>query len=136
VGAGSLVVSATMRGVRHPMRIARRWRPLLALMGGRPSGSWVDVSGDVVRFRFGPLFDETIPRRQIARTAETSWPVMWGVGWKVARHGTIGLIGAREGLVELRLVEPQRVRVAGIPLRCRRIIVSVCDPLSLLADLG
>jgi hypothetical protein len=125
-----------MRWVRHPMRIARHWLPLLASLGGRPSGSWVDVGGDIVRCRFGLLFDETIPREQIAGTGETSWPLMGGVGWRIARHGTVGLIGARKGLVELRLVEPRRVRVAGIPVRCRRIIVSVCDPLSFLADLG
>jgi hypothetical protein len=118
------------------MRIAPRWRPLLALMGGRPAGSWVDVNADVVRCRFGPLFDETIPRTQVAATAEASWPALGGVGWKIARHGTVALIGAREGLVEMRLREVRRVRVAGIPVRCRRIIVSVCDPVSLLTDLG
>ena len=122
--------------MRHQMRIARHWRPLLTPLGGRPSGSWVDVSGDVVRFRFGPLFDETIPRTQIAGAAEASWPLLGGVGWRIGRHGTVGLIGAREGLVEVRLVESRRVRVAGIPVRCRRIIVSVCDPQALLADLG
>jgi hypothetical protein len=32
--------------------------------------------------------------------------------------------------------EPRRVRVAGIPVRCRRLIVSVCDPQSILAELA
>jgi hypothetical protein len=122
--------------MRHQMRISRTWRPVLALMGGRQSASWVDVGDDAVRFRFGPLFDETIPRAEIASTGEGSWPRFGGYGWKIARHGTVGLIGSREGLVELRLSEPRRMRVAGIRVRCRRILVSVCDAPALIADLG
>lgn len=49
------------------------------------------------------------------------------------RSGSSGLV---RSLVDVRLVESRRVRVAGIPVRCRRIIVSVCDPQALLADLG
>lgn len=111
-------------------------RPVLALFGGTEHGSYVDVGPMAVRFRFGPLFDEEIPRSELARARRARWPWYGGIGWRLSAGGVVGLIGALQGVVELELREPRRVRVIGIPWRCRRIFVSLEDPSAFLAELG
>lgn len=54
------------------MRLDTVWRPLLALFGGFPSRSWVELSADVVRFRFGWLFDEAVPRAEVGEVTPGS----------------------------------------------------------------
>src|SRR5579884_1920498 len=113
---------------RYPMRLDTVWRPLLALLGGTQANSYVDVTEDSVRFRFGWGFDETVPRADIAGASRASWPMLGGIGWRLWLGGTIGLIGSLDGIVEVRLRSAKRMRAAFIPWRCRRIVVSLLDP--------
>ncbi len=110
--------------------------PLLALFGGTEHGSFVDLDPVTVWFRFGPLFDERIPRVAVAGARRSRWPWYGGIGWRLSAGGIVGLIGALDGVVEVELREPRRVRVAGIPWRCRRIFVSLELPDAFLAELG
>jgi hypothetical protein len=118
------------------MRLGAPWLPILALFGGIPSQSFAEVTQDFVRIRFGPLFDERIPRAMIAHAGAATWPVLGGIGWRIVPGRKIGLIGSLKNNVELRLREPLRVRFLFFPKRCERIVVSLRDPSRFLEDLG
>src|SRR5215203_4744871 len=113
--------------MRYPMRLYTPWRPLLALFGGMQGRAYVDVQPEHVRFRFGPLFNQVIPRAQIAGAEAIDWPWWKGVGWR-AWADTYGLIGAREGVVGVRLRSSRRAWLLFIPWRYRVIAVSLQDP--------
>lgn len=121
--------------MRHPMRLDSVWRPVLWLFGGSPGQSYVEVTGDAVRFRYGWGFDQQLPLAEIASTGRTTWSMLGGIGWRIGSGGTIGLIGTTNGVVEVRLKSPHRMRVVGIPLRCRRICVSLAEPDRFIAEL-
>jgi hypothetical protein len=125
-----------MERVRYPMRLGAPWLPILALFGGTPSRSFVELTRDFVRIRFGPLFDERVPRETIAHAGPVAWSLLGGIGWRLAAGRTIGLIGSRKDNVELRLREPIRVRFLFFPKRCERIVVSLRDPGRFLEHLG
>jgi hypothetical protein len=114
--------------MRYAMRLDPVWRPLLALFGGTPGNAFVEIGGQSVRFRFGWTFDETVPLARIAGARRTTWPFWAGIGWRIASRGRIGLIGSREGVVEVRFRPPRRIRLLFIPWRCRGIAVSLQNP--------
>jgi hypothetical protein len=125
-----------MEAVRYPMRLDAQWLPILALFGGTPSRSFAEVTQDIVRIKFGPLFDESIPYGMIAHASPATWSVLGGIGWRIGRGKTIGLIGSLKNNVELRLREPIRVRFLFFPKQCERIVVSLRDPRRFLERLG
>jgi hypothetical protein len=113
------------------MRLGRAWRPLLAVFGATPARSFVEVGRESVRFRFGPGFDQTIPREEIEEATLAHWPAIGGIGWRLwigAHGGVVGLIGSLRDVVEVSLEDPRKVRVLGIPFTTRRIYVSLEDP--------
>jgi hypothetical protein len=118
------------------MRVGALWLPFLALFGATPAGSFVEVTPASVRFRFGPLFDETIPRRMVGGVAPAKWSLLGGIGWRLGRGKTIGLIGSLKNNVEVTLREPLRVRFLFFPKRCQRIVVSLREPEAFLEQLG
>lgn len=114
--------------MRYPMRLDPPWRPLLALFGGTPGRSFVELTPKTVRFRFGWAFDRTLAHAEIAGAQRVRWPLWWGIGWRLAPGGTVGLIGSRRGVVAVRLRHPRWMRLLFIPWRCHRICVSLEDP--------
>ncbi|MBJ6764875.1 hypothetical protein JGU66_29270 [Myxococcaceae bacterium JPH2] len=118
--------------MRHAIKRGA-WSPLLVLFGGTSERSFVDVTPDVVTFRFG-FFEARIPRTDILGAARAEWPMLGGIGWRVG-VGTVGLIGARQNVVAVDLREPHRVSVLGLPVRARRIFVSLEEPEPFIADL-
>ncbi|MDP3768000.1 MAG: hypothetical protein Q8S13_08285 [Dehalococcoidia bacterium] len=115
----------TETSTRFQIRIDPWWQPVLAVGGGLPASSYVEVDGKAVHLRFGALFNRTIQREDIAEVVRSSWPWWMGVGWRTNLRDQVGLIGSYQGIVEIRLREPVRVwRV----LRCRRIAVSLEEP--------
>lgn len=124
--------------MRYAMRIEGVWRPLLAVVGGATAAnSYVEVADGDVRLRFGLLFNEHVPVSEIVSAARTEWPLLAGIGWRLWMR-RMGLIGSRQGVVELRLREPRRMHVgpAPLPWRADRVCVSVEDPEGLLSALG
>lgn len=119
--------------MRHAMKLGP-WSPLLALFGGTPSRSYVEVEPGTVTFRFG-TFEARIPRADISGASRERWPLLGGIGWRVG-PGTVGLIGSLENVVEVRLRQPHRVSVFWLPVKARRVFVSLADPEAFLADLG
>jgi hypothetical protein len=124
--------------MRFAMRLDSIWRPLLALFGGFPSTSYVYVTDDHVRFSFGVLFQESVPRSEIASVREMSWSWLAGIGWRLTLDRRIGLIGSRSGAVEVRLAQPRQVRfgLLRLPWRIEAICVSLEDPAGFVAALA
>ncbi|PTL76120.1 hypothetical protein [Vitiosangium sp. GDMCC 1.1324] len=110
------------------------WSPLLTLFGGTPSRSYVEVAPDSVTFRFG-AFVARIPLADVSGASRAHWPLLGGIGWRIG-PGAVGLIGSLQNVVEVTLRQPHRVRVMGIPVKARRVFVSLEDPEAFLADLA
>lgn len=121
---------------RFALRRDPVWRPLLLLFGGTAGGSFVELGPGTLRVRFGPGFDATIPRAEVAEAAPVRWPLLGGVGWRTNLRGAVALVGATRGVVRLRLVAPRRCRFFGVPLRCRELYVSLEEPDAFLALLS
>jgi hypothetical protein len=111
------------------MRLDLPWRPLLALFGGTPGRSYVEVTPSTVRFRFGWVCDVTVPRADIIDARPVRWPWWRGIGGRIALpSGAVGLIGSLRGVVAVRLRRPCWVRLLFIPWRTRTICISLQDP--------
>ena len=124
------------RLMRYPILIDSRWFPFMLPFGTRRSRSYLEGGETTLDFVFSPFFRESIPRDRIAAVRSCSWPRLGGIGWRVGRGGTVGLIGSRKNTVAILLTEPQRVRLAFVPMHCRRIVVSLQDPDAFVADFG
>jgi hypothetical protein len=119
--------------MRHAMKLGAS-SPLLALFGGTRHRASVDVEPDTVTFRFG-AFEARIPRFDVSGASPVPWPLYRGIGWRIG-PGAVALIGSLQNVVEVRLRQPHRVRVLGIPVRARRVSVSLEQPAAFLSDLG
>ncbi len=108
------------------------WRPLLVLFGGSADDSYVEITNESVRFRFGRWFDRTVPRSNIEVASRREWPWWMGVGWRTDMRGLVGLIGSSMGVVEVKLREPAR-RWGIFP--CESIAVSLDDPIGFIEAL-
>ena len=122
--------------MRHSILIDSYWLPFMLPFGTRRSRSYLEVSETALNLVFSPFFRESVARDRIATVRPCSWPRFSGIGWRVGLGGTVGLIGSRKNTVEILLREPRRVRVAFLPMSCRRIVVSLQDPDAFIADLG
>ena len=110
------------------------WRPLLALMGGTKTRSYVELTDEELTLRFGFL-EETMPRSHVVQARAARWPAWGGVGWRIG-PGTLGLIGALSGIVELELEPAHRTRVLWIPMDYRRVFISLVEPEAFLRALA
>lgn len=101
------------------------------LFGTSPKGSWIEVDDDALQVRMGIMARGTIPRANIRRAEpmEWAWWAGFGVRWYGPRHW--GLIGSNQGVVELEIDPPTRVRMV-LPVRVRRLALSLDDPEELL----
>ncbi len=124
-----------MTAQRFAIRRSRVWLPLLLLFGGTACRSYVEISPGGVHFRFG-LFDEIAPRDEVTSAVAASWPLIGGIGWRLGLGWTVGLIGARGGVVRVRFAQRRRMRFFFVPLQVREIYVSLEDPDAFLAALA
>lgn len=114
-----------MNEQRFKIRIDSWWQPLLLPGGATDDNSYVEISDESVRMRFGWLFDHTFGLDDIESVHESSWPIWYGVGWRTNFLGMFGLIGSHRGVVEVKL---RRAHRAWGVLRCQRIAVSLEEP--------
>ena len=101
---------------------------------GEPGEALGEIKSDDVRFRFGFTFDQCIPRQQVTGVAAVNHHWWKGIGWKLG-PGVVALLGDSAGVVEVRLREPRRVRLLGIPWRYQRLRVSLQDPEAFINEL-
>ena len=87
----------------------------------------VDVEGDDVVIRLGPLGNARIPRGLITEAKAIQWPWYFGYGIRFYGRQAVGFVGRPGGVVELTLSKPVRVQAA-IPIDARRIAVAVQNP--------
>lgn len=117
------------------MRVERWALPLLAICGGLPRSSYVEVGPQEVLLRFGWGFAATIPRDDIEHVRPARWSALAGLGWRVTLKGSIGLIGSLSGVVEISLKRRRVFRVVFLPWPTRKLYVSLQDPEAFLRAL-
>lgn len=121
---------------RYPMLLSPGWKPLLALFGGTPGRSFVELDEQTLRAKFGWLFHHSFPLADIAGASQRRWPLLYGLGWRTNLVGRIGLIGSYSNVVEIQFRTRHRVRLLGLPLSCRQLAVSLKDPQGFLEALA
>ena len=122
--------------MRYPMRLDKIWRPLLLLLGGTPSKSYVEIVDGSLHLKFGSGFEATIPLSEIAEAQEATYSVWGGIGWRVGLLAPrIALVGSTQGVVSLKLRAPRRFRVAKVPKTADLVYVSLEDPQAFLGEL-
>ena len=118
---------------RFPISFDPWYRWMSGALGLRPSQSHVDVDDDQVVVRMGWAFRARFPHAAVASVAETSFRCLSrGV------HGFAGqwlVNGSGDGILTIDLMPRQRAYVMGVPIRLRRLMVSVDDPAGLRAAL-
>ena len=102
------------------------WRLPLLLIGATPSRATAVLREDAVDVTFGTA-NVTIPYSNIRELRVRSWSVWLSVGIKIAGDKTLGLIGSRQGVVQIALREPT-VRGVLFMRWPRNIAVSMQDP--------
>ena len=107
--------------------------PLLIVFGMPPWAAYLDIGPDLVRVRMGVGFRAEFPRASI-RSPQTL-PNQISIGVHGGRGGWL-VNGASGPLVALCLDPPSRARVYGVPVRLRKLVVSVDDPDALIAELS
>ena len=129
------VETPASEAIRFPMLRSPQAAPLLRLFGGTPDRSYLELTADRLTARFGWLFNYSFPLADIEGAGPRSWPLLHGVGWRSNLFGVIGLIGARENVVEVRLKQRRWVWML-LPLSCNRLAVSLEDPAAFLEALA
>ncbi|MBV9282004.1 MAG: hypothetical protein JOZ41_18145 [Chloroflexi bacterium] len=119
---------------RFAFRFSSWMLPFAWLIASGPGQSWVEVTKDEVRVRMGVGFRARIPRRSIARADRH--PDMWSaIGIHTRFRGTWIVNGSPSGMVVLDIEPPVRAHTFGIPIRLKRLLVSLEDPEGFLAAL-
>ncbi len=115
-------------------------RMVLTALGSGRRVSGVEVDRDTVRVRMGWAFATSIARSDIeSLVADASLPDAghWrGTSGVHGRRGQWLVNGAGDGLVSLTINPVSKARVCGLPVRLRRLTVSVEDPQGLSAALA
>lgn len=105
-------------------------RPWLSVMGVGPRWSGVTIDGASLTVRMGWAFRSKFPLSAVIEAAAFEGRV-GGIGvhgW----NGTWLVNGGIEGLVELIVDPPQRAYVLGVPVKLRRLRLSLQEPDALL----
>ncbi|AEB45860.1 MULTISPECIES: hypothetical protein [Micromonospora] len=114
---------------RFEFRFDPPWRPVLALLGVRPSTAWVDVDADEVTVRFGPWRLRTT--RDNVTGVQESGPYRW---WRaIGPHLSAADVGVTFGSSTarglcIRFGRPVPALLPGRWLRHPAMTVTVADP--------
>jgi hypothetical protein len=111
------------------------WAPTLVFpFGATRNRSYVEIGNVEIAFHFGILFSHRMRLADVVSTKRIGWSWLAGIGWRSNFVGQIGLIGSREGVVEVRFSR-KRWLWMGLPMPCDRIAVSLEQPDEFLAAL-
>ena len=97
--------------------------------------SYVELSDDAVRLRFGAWFDRSFRRDLVTDAQQRAWPIINGLGIRAGGE-VYGVVGSTEGVVELQLSERVPLPFWGFPWSARRIALSLEDPDAFIAALA
>ncbi|MEV6691982.1 hypothetical protein AB0M35_11000 [Micromonospora sp. NPDC051196] len=118
-----------MTGQRFGFRFDPPWRPVLALLGVRPSTAWVDVDADDLTVRFGPWRLRTT--RDNVAEVQTTGPYRW---WRaIGTHLSAADVGISFGTSTarglcVRFLRPVPALLPGGWPRHPAMTVTVADP--------
>lgn len=118
---------------RWNIRLDALWRPLLLIIGARPSTCYVELDDARMLVRFG-LFSADVPVAEIHGGRRIKWPLYYGIGVRLAPKQTVGYVGSHHDVVAVRLRRPRRFKVI-VPIDRERVAISLEDPKGFLADL-
>jgi hypothetical protein len=120
---------------RVPLRFSRWFLPLAWLTGMWPSHSFVVVADGVVDVTMGWVFRAQFPAKAVADVRSAVRAPRWGGMGVHGFGGTWVVTGSLRGVVRLRLRDPARARVLGVPVSLRRLFVAVTDPSEIISAL-
>lgn len=109
-------------------------KPLLWLFGGTDARSYVEIDGDSVHVRFGFLFDERIPLKNIVKAERQHWPLLGGIGWRTNLIDSIAVVGSHSNVVRLEIAPRMWMKVL-FPVRVEYLYVSVDDPDAFVSEI-
>ncbi len=114
-----------MGSKRFPIQFDAWYRLLSSSLLLFPSSSFVEVDENSVRVRMGWGFRSEFPREKIQSVKATDSMVLsrgvhgFGGDWLVN--------GSSKGMVEVQLSPPQRAWVIGVPVKLKKLLVSLED---------
>ena len=118
---------------RFPIRFDEWYAILSSALLLPPSSSYVEVDSGQVHVRMGWAFRSRFARAAVVSAVQTHEnPLSRGV------HGFAGrwlVNGSGQGILTIDLTPNQRGYVMGFPVRLRRLLVSVAEPVALAAAL-
>jgi len=120
--------------MRFNIRIDSIWRAGLILGGATSQNSYVILGDDGMHFRFGLLFNRTVPYDMVSAVFPRSWPFLYGIGWRPNLRGVLGLTGSYHDVVEVRMKKRIGNWAAVFPVD--RIAVSLEEPEAFIAELS
>ena len=120
--------------MKFRIRIDLLFSPFMLFIGATRENSYVELTGDAIRLRFGPTFDHTIARDNVIGAAPMSWSLFDGFGVRAGGQ-IVGVIGSTSGVVELRLRQPATFRYAMWPWTVSRVAISLEDPRGFIEQL-
>jgi hypothetical protein len=124
----------TADALHMSIHFSRWFVPLGWVTGIWPRHCYLTVDAEAVTVAMGWAFRGRVPRRAVASAEATHvgpWAGIGVHGWR----GTWVVNGALHQMVEIRLSTPVRARAVGVPVRLRRLFVSVDDPGALIRAL-
>ena len=108
------------------------WKAPLLIIGAVESNSWVKVSDSALEIEFGS-YKTTIDVADIVSLEPIEWPLWQGIGIRLNFQKAIGLIGSTDGVVQLKLRQPN---VSFLGVGCDTVAISLVDPEAFIAQLG
>lgn len=124
------------RGHRFPILITEFSQLFMIPFGVTKRRAYAHVHDGELRVRFGPMFDERIPIKNIESAEPTRWPRWAGVGPRANFRGAVGLVGSYSNVVKLTLKEPMEVHLFVAPVTCSRLYLSLEHPDRFLEAIG
>ncbi|MBI2570009.1 MAG: hypothetical protein HYV63_23635 [Candidatus Schekmanbacteria bacterium] len=121
--------------MRFAIRRDSLLKPLLVVFGAVGARSFVEMTGEGLRCRFGFLFDEMIPYSEIVAVERDNWPWYGGAGWRMNFVGTVALIGSFRGIVRIDMRRGRRARLF-FRVACRHLFVSLERPDDFVGELS
>jgi hypothetical protein len=100
--------------------------------------SFVAISQDRIRIRFGGFVDQTFETKEVAGAELVSWPWWRGLGVRTSFGGDVALVAAGGPSAQIHLRQPLRVWL--IPrvwrIRATRVVLSVRNPHKMVERFG